>query len=48
MACKAIMELPAQMAYYQGAHPESPKRCAKADYHRIAFADGSTLGLLAQ
>jgi hypothetical protein len=26
-------------------HQEKPRGCRKADYHRIAFADGSVLGL---
>jgi hypothetical protein len=46
-ACRPVLELPAHLAYYQGVHREQPKNCAKAEYHRIAFADGSVLGLLA-
>jgi hypothetical protein len=46
MVCSTVMELPASMVSYQGVHKEKPRNCVKADYHRIAFHDGSTLGLL--
>jgi hypothetical protein len=47
MACSTVIELPASTASYQGVHKEKPKNCVKADYHRIAFHDGSVLGLAA-
>ncbi|MDN3239062.1 hypothetical protein [Glycomyces tritici] len=47
MACEPVVEFPAQHASYQGVQREQPHNCRKADYHRIAFADGSVLGLLA-
>jgi len=47
MACSTVSEFPASIASYQGVHKEKPMNCVKADYHRIAFHDGSVLGLLA-
>jgi hypothetical protein len=46
-ACAPVVEFPAHQAFYQGVHQEKPHNCRKADYHRIAFADGSTLGFVA-
>jgi hypothetical protein len=45
-ACEPVIEFPAHQAFYQGVHQEKPRGCRKADYHRIAFADGSVLGLV--
>lgn len=47
MACPTVMEFSSSVAYYQGVHKEKPTNCVKADYHRLAFQDGSVLGLLA-
>lgn len=46
-ACRPVVEFPAHQAFYQGVQQEKPQNCVKADYHRIAFADGSVLALLA-
>jgi hypothetical protein len=45
--CEPVIEFPAHQAAYQGVHKEKPQNCTKGEYHRIAFADGSTLGMLA-
>lgn len=47
MVCEPVIEFPAHQAAYLGVHQEKPQNCIKGDYHRLAFTDGSTLGLLA-